>query len=237
MLKKQMEEILSASRETGWVMEPEAKRFFSMAGLDIARFAWATSAEEAIRCAKKIGYPVVGKVVSPKVMHKSERDGVTVGIDSDGKLAETFERFSRIEGFAGILVEEMLSGVELIVGAKSDYQFGPVILLGVGGTGVEIYRDVSLRMAPLAEKDVQFMIKGLKAHQLLEGYRGSEPINLRELTRLLSEFSGLVMNFQEMIESIDLNPVICSSTRCIVADARIILKTEDPAQIGRSGRR
>jgi len=231
MLKKGIKEILSASRDTGWVLEPDAKRLFSIAGLEIPRFTLAATGEEAIGFAKEIGYPVVGKVVSPEVMHKSERNGVAVGIDSDGKLIETFNRFSRIEGFTGMLVEEILSGVELIVGAKVDYQFGPVVLLGVGGTGVEIYRDIALRMAPLAEKDVESMIKGLKAHQILEGYRGSEPINLRELTRLLVSFSGLVMNLQEIIESIDLNPVICSSARCIVADARIILKGQEPGKI------
>jgi acyl-CoA synthetase (NDP forming) len=96
----------------------------------------------------------------------------------------------------------------------------------MGGTGVEIYRDVAMRMAPLGEKDIQSMITGLKAHQILEGYRGSEPVNLKELVRLLETFSGLVMDLQHKIESIDLNPVICSSTRCVVADARVILRAE-----------
>lgn len=233
MLTKEMKEILSASEERGWVFEPEAKRLFSMAGLDTARFTWVTTEEEAVRSAKEIGYPVVCKVVSSQVMHKSDRNGVAVGLDSDEKLAATFRRFSQIEGFAGMLVEEMLSGVELIVGAKVDYQFGPVILFGIGGTGVEIYRDTTLRMAPLAERDIQSMIRGLKAYQILEGYRGSEPVNLRELAKLLENLSGLVMDLQEMIESIDLNPVICSSTRCVVADARIILKDRESEETAR----
>lgn len=226
MLTKEIRKIISASRRTGWVLEPDAKRLFSKAEFDIPRFIWARSREEAIRFAQKIGYPVVCKVVSPKVMHKSDRNGVAVGVDSDGILTETFTRFSRIEGFAGMLVEETLSGLELIVGAKVDYQFGPVIVLGIGGTSVEIYRDIALRMAPLAEKDVESMVKGLKAHRLLEGYRGSKPVNLKELGRLLLDFSTLVMDLQKMIESIDLNPVICSSTKCTVADARIILKKQ-----------
>jgi acyl-CoA synthetase (NDP forming) len=149
---------------------------------------------------------------------------VAVGIDTDRELTETFTRFSQVEDFAGVLVEEMVSGLELIVGAKIDYQFGPVILLGIGGTGVEVYRDITLRMAPLRERDVESMIKDLKASRLLEGYRGSEPINRSELTRLLITFSKLVMDLEEFIESIDLNPVICSSTACVVADARIMLK-------------
>jgi hypothetical protein len=95
--------------------------------------------------------------------------------------------------------------------------------LGIGGTAAEIYRDTILRMAPINQGDVEFMVRGLKAHRLLEGYRGSQPINLEGLTRLMILFSNLVMNLEPHIESIDLNPVICSSKRCVVADARIIL--------------
>jgi hypothetical protein len=226
MLTTEIRDIMSASRELGWVLEPEAKRLSSLAGLDIPQFIWATGLEEAVRFAREIGYPVVAKIVSPHVLHKSDVGGVAVGIDSEVKLGETFHRFSQLNGFAGMLVEEMLSGVELIVGAKVDYQFGPVILLGIGGTGVEIYRDTSLRMAPLTQVDVESMVKALKAHQLLEGYRGSEPVNLTELTRMLMAFSDLVMGIEGLIESIDLNPVMCSSRRCVIADARIMLKVE-----------
>jgi len=223
-MKKGIRDILSASKDVGWVLEPQAKRLISMAGLNVPRFTMSITVEEAVRFAHKIGYPIVAKVVSPRIVHKSDRDGVAVGIESDGELTETFTRFSRIEGFTGVLVEEMMSGVELIVGAKIDYQFGPVILLGIGGTGVEIYRDITMRMAPLRKMDVESMVKGLRAGQLLEGYRGSEPINLSELTGLLVTFSDLVMDLEEFIESIDLNPVICTSTKCVVADARIMLK-------------
>jgi succinyl-CoA synthetase beta subunit len=224
MLTKEMEEILSRSKEIGWVLEPEAKRLFSLAGLDVPRFVWASKIEEALRFVEKIGYPVVGKIVSPKVIHKSERNGVEVGIDSEEKLKETFCRFSRVEGSSGMLVEEMLSGIELIVGAKFDFQFGPVILFGIGGVWVEIYRDVILRMAPLSQRDMDSMVRCLKGRRLLEGYRGSEPVNLEELNRVLKTFSDLVMDLGRDMESIDLNPVICSSNRCVVADARIMLK-------------
>jgi hypothetical protein len=192
--------------------------------MDVPRFVWAKRAEEAIKFAKEIGYPVVGKVVSPKVVHKSDKNGVEVGIDNDEKLRETYRRFSQIDGFAGMLVEEMVSGIELIIGAKVDDQFGPVVLLGIGGTGVEIYKDVTLRMAPLALKDADSMIRCLKAHSLLEGYRGSKPVNLGEINRLLMTFSQLVMDLESLIDSIDLNPVICSPSRCVVADARIMLR-------------
>jgi hypothetical protein len=223
VLRTEIKDILSGSRDLGWVLEPEAKRLCSLAGLTVPRFTWATGVDEAVRFAGKIGYPVAAKVVSPQVLHKSDVGGVVVDIDSDEKLREAFHRLSHITGFAGMLVEEMVSGLELIAGAKIDYQFGPVILLGAGGTGVEVYRDVTMRMAPLKKEDVTSMVRALKAHQLLEGYRGSEPISMSELTRTMVAFSDLVMDLEELIESIDLNPITCSSNRCVVADARIML--------------
>jgi succinyl-CoA synthetase beta subunit len=224
MLMKEVRDIISSSKATGWVLEPEAKRLFSFLGLDVPRFVWAKKVEEAIQFAEEIGYPVVGKVVSPKLVHKSDKNGVEIGIDNDERLKEAFRRFSQIDGFAGMLVEEMISGIELIVGAKVDDQFGPVVLLGMGGTGVEIYKDVTLRMAPLALKDIESMIRCLKAHSLLEGYRGSKPVNLDELNRLLKTFSDFAMDLESLFESIDLNPVICSPKRCVIADARIMLR-------------
>jgi acetate---CoA ligase (ADP-forming) subunit beta len=225
MLKKELKAIVKASRRWGWVLEPEAKRLLSVSGIDVPKFLWAESPDDAVQYAEKIGYPVVGKLVSPKALHKSEVGGVVVGIDSVKNLEETFHRFSSFEDFAGMLIEEMVSGTELIVGAKVDYQFGPVILLGMGGTAVEIYKDTALRMAPLKEVDVESMLKGLQAHELLKGYRGSQPVNLKELTKTLMAFSKLVMNLEGYFESIDLNPVMCSSERCVVADARIMLQS------------
>ena len=112
------------------------------------------------------------------------------------------------------------------MGAKIDYQFGPVILLGMGETGAEIYQDTALRIAPPKEMDITSVVKSLRASQLIEGYRGSGPLNIKELTHLLMNFSHLVMGREEFIESIDLNPVICSADKCAVADAIIMLKAE-----------
>ena len=223
MLTREIREILSASKGQGWVLEPEAKRLFSLRGLEVPRFLWVTRKEDGLRFAREMGYPIVAKVVSPEVLHKSDRNGVAVGIKGDQELTEAFERFHEIEGFAGILVEEMVSGVELIIGSKMDDQFGPIILLGMGGTGVEIYRDVSLRMAPLRPGDIENMIQCLKAHRLLDGYRRTKPVNRTKLVGLLATFSDLVMELEGSVESIDLNPVMCSPTRCVIADARIIL--------------
>jgi acyl-CoA synthetase (NDP forming) len=224
MVKKEIYTIIKASKKWGWVLEPEAKRIFSLEGLDVPKFSVARVPKDVIPIGKEIGYPVVAKIVSPEVLHKSDVHGVSVGVKGDAELEKVFDRFRKIEGFEGMLVEEMIPGTEMIIGAKHDYQFGPMILLGFGGTGVEIYKDVSLRMAPLDEDDVDSMIHGLRAKKLLEGYRGAEPIDMKALKRSLIEFSGLVMKLKDLVESIDLNPVMCTPKRCVVADARIILK-------------
>jgi len=224
VLKKSIRNILASSRKQGWVLEPEAKRLLSLAGLAVPKFMWASKLDQALKAAQRIGYPVVAKIVSPQVLHKSDVGGVVTHIDSEAALKDVFQRFSKLKGFAGILVEEMLAGIELIVGAKIDYQFGPVILLGIGGTEAELYQDTSLRMAPLQEIDVAAMVKCLRAHQFLEGYRGSAPVNMPELTRFMLAFSDIVMKLENEIESIDLNPVMCLADRCVAADARIMLK-------------
>ena len=220
----EMFRIIEAAGTDGWVLEPDAKRLLSLAGFDIPRFTLARTPEEAVRFAREIGYPVVAKVVSPRILHKSDVGGVAVGIGDDGRLEEVFQRFRGMDGFLGMIVEEMASGIELILGAKIDFQFGPMILLGMGGTGVEIYRDVALRMAPLSRKDALAMIGGLKAHRLLEGYRGAEKVDREKLTETILSFSSLVMELEGRIESIDVNPLLCSSRRCVVADARIVLR-------------
>jgi acetate---CoA ligase (ADP-forming) subunit beta len=225
MLTDEMRSILSEAKAAGWLMEPQVKKLLSLAGVDVTRFIWARDADEAVGFAHSIGYPVVAKIVSPKVVHKSDIGGVVVGIGDDEGLIATFEKFRKIDGFAGMLVEEPLKGMEIIVGAKIDHQFGPVLLLGAGGTAVEIYKDVALRMIPVREEDIRSMVSGLKAHQLLEGYRGADPVDMEKLSDLLMNFSALVMDLGNMIASIDLNPVMCSSSRCVVADGRIMLNT------------
>ena len=119
----------------------------------------------------------------------------------------------------------MLAGIELIVGAKIDYQFGPVILLGIGGTEAELYQDTQPADGPPCRKRMsRAMAQCLRAHQFLEGYRGSAPVNMPELIRFMMAFSDVVMKLENEIESIDLNPVMCMADRCVLADARIMLK-------------
>jgi hypothetical protein len=193
-------------------------------GFDIPRFTVAHTPKEAVRFAGEIGFPVVAKVVSPRILHKSDVGGVLVGIGDAGRLEEAFQHFHSMDGFLGMIVEEMASGIELIMGAKIDFQFGPMILLGMGGTGVEIYRDVALRMAPLSRKDALAMIDGLKGRPLLDGYRGAEKVDRERLTETILSFSSLVGKLEGRIESIEVNPLLCSSRRCVVADARIVLR-------------
>jgi hypothetical protein len=223
MLVRAFDEILSASRAQGWIMEPEAKRLLSLIHIEVPVFKWTDDVDEAAHFAGEIGYPVVAKVVSPAVVHKSEHGGVIPQVGSETELREIFSRFSRIDPFSGILVEERVSGIELIVGGKMDHQFGPVVLLGMGGTAAEIYQDISLRMAPLNEKDAESMCADLKAYPLLEGYRGSKGVNFGKLFDMMIAFSHLLMELEGQVESIDLNPVMCSPESCVVADARIIL--------------
>ena len=223
MLKVAIRDALDSAAEFGWVLEPDAKGLLRAAGLKVPAFKVCREASEAVSWAKEIGYPVAAKVVSPKAMHKSEVKGVIVGIRDDDALCEAYTRFGRIDGFCGMLVENMTSGVEVIVGAKRDYQFGTIILIGIGGTAVEIYRDTAIRMAPLAERDVRGMVGSLKARALLEGYRGSEAVSLGALIEMMLTFSDLALTLGERFESIDLNPVMCSGEDCIIADARIVL--------------
>lgn len=223
MLKTEIKTVLEGARTRGWVSEPDAKRLLSLAGLEVPRFVTVTDPGQIEPIVADLGFPLAAKVVSSRIVHKSDVGGVRTGIKSIPELTDVFETFSLLDGFEAMLIEQMVSGLELIIGAKTDDQFGPVILLGMGGTGVEIYQDVSLRLAPVEPKDVDAMIKGLKAAPLLFGYRGRQAVNRDELTRTLVCFSKFVMAAVDMIESIDLNPVMCSARKCIVADARIML--------------
>ncbi len=223
MLKNKIIERLHYGRKNGWLMEPEAKWLFASAGLPVPRFAWGKNIEECLKNAEQITYPLVAKVVSPEVVHKSEVGGVAVGLADKEELRQFYEKVSGFQGFSGLLLEEILVGTEMIIGAKIDYQFGLIILLGIGGTSVEIYNDVSIRMAPLTETDVFSMLHELKGEQLLSGYRGKKPINREKFAQVLVDFATFVQSLAPYIESIDLNPLLCNENSSIIADARIML--------------
>ncbi len=226
MLNAQGKKIMEQGKSRGWIMEPEAKTLLRIFNFAVPAFLWTGKLQEAEAFAAEQGFPLAMKIVSSSIVHKSEAGGVVLGIDGLDELREHFDRFRAFEGFEGVLLEEMVRGsAEVIIGSKTDPQFGPVVLLGIGGTGVEIYNDAVLRMAPLTTADARFMIESLKGKALLTGFRGSTGINIAYLQQMLIRFSNLVMDLDD-IASIDLNPVICSSERAVIADARFILKSE-----------
>jgi acyl-CoA synthetase (NDP forming) len=231
-MRKRLALQLEAARGKGWLMEPEAKKILQQAGIAVPRFTWAKTIEGAVAFAETIGYPVAAKIVSPSIIHKSDAGGVASNIDSKEKLGAFFLKCARLKKFSGLVVEERLEGIELIVGAKADFQFGPVILLGIGGTAVEIYHDVAIRMAPLTACDARSMLKQLKGGRLLTGYRGEKPINQEKLISLLLSFSVLFMKIFDAVESIDLNPVFCNAEKCVVADARFMLHVKEREEEG-----
>jgi acetate---CoA ligase (ADP-forming) subunit beta len=227
MLKNNMQNeiktIIEQFKTGGWVSEPDAKKIMQLAGLDIPKFILTDSVKQAADFLKNAEKPVVAKAVSEKIMHKTEHKAVVTGIDSVEKLEKEMNRLLTLEGCKSVLVEEMIQGIEVIVGAKVDFQFGPVVVLGLGGTLVEIYNDTAIRMAPLKPNDASSMINSLKAKALLLGYRGKQGVNTEVLINTLVSFSYLIMELENSMESLDLNPVICTKDRCVIADARIIL--------------
>ncbi|WP_299983026.1 acetate--CoA ligase family protein [Desulfobacula sp.] len=223
MLKKNSEKIIEKSKPLGWVLEPDAKVLMKLQGFDIPDFILTNSFEAADQFLKKSESPVVAKAVSKKILHKTEHQAVVTGIFSSDHLKKEMARLQKLDGCENILVEEMVQGLEIIIGAKNDFQFGPVIVFGIGGTSVEIYNDTAVRMAPLKPGDVSSMVESLKAKEIISGYRGRAGANMEILTRLVVNFSLFVMELENDIESVDLNPVICTRDRCVIADARIIL--------------
>jgi succinyl-CoA synthetase beta subunit len=224
MLKKKIRTLIDAHKDLGWVLEPSAKAIMKAQGLDIPEFVLTGSFEKAEQFLKKIKGPVVAKAVSKKILHKTEYQAVVTGITTSRRLKKEMDRLQGLEGCEAVLVEEMVQGLEVIVGAKNDFQFGPVVVFGIGGTSVEIYNDTAIRMAPLKPGDVFSMADSLKAKALLSGYRGRDGVNMEVLTYTLVRFSHLIMALEKDMDSLDLNPVICTKDRCIIADARIILK-------------
>jgi acyl-CoA synthetase (NDP forming) len=223
-MKPEVKEIIDSSMKSGWVLEPRAKELIKSYGLTTSKFVWAKTLENALQGAKKVGYPLVAKIVSEKIIHKSDVGGVVVGVRDNNQMVEVFEKFSKLEGFDGVLLDEMLAGSEVIFGSKYDAQFGIVVLVGIGGTSVEIYKDVALRMAPVSKDDAAEAINSLKGIKLLKGYRGKEVVNIDKLAAAVVKFSEMAYDLRNEVESMDLNPVMCTKDKAVVADARIILK-------------
>ncbi|MGV8085919.1 MAG: acetate--CoA ligase family protein [Candidatus Bilamarchaeum sp.] len=191
-------------------------------GFKLLPYRLARDETEVIEMAKKIGYPVAMKIVSSDIEHKTDVGGVKVDIRSPEFLIASYHQMmSSVKGkkIDGVLIQKMArKGVELIVGGKKDPQFGHMIVVGIGGIYVEIFRDISARICPVEEKDVEEMISELKSHPLLEGARGKRPINKKALTDLVIKTSQFMI--KEDIKEMDLNPVVVDENGFDIVDAR-----------------
>ena len=210
--------------------EVESKQLLEEAGIPTAHARLATSRDAAVQAAREIGFPVVLKVVSPQITHKTDVGGVKLDLKSPEEVAAAFEEIMAAARRAapdatvdGVSVQQMARpGIEVIVGVSTDPQFGPVIMFGLGGVLVEVLKDVSFRIIPIATRDARQMIREIKGFPLLEGYRGQDPADLAALESLLLRVSGFVEQQPEVSE-LDLNPVFAYKDGALAVDARIVL--------------
>lgn len=199
----------------------ESLKIIKKHGIRVAEYAIAPTLNHAKKAAKKIGYPVALKIISKKIIHKTEKKAVITGIKNEDELKQALDHLKTLPGFEGVLVQEMLSGTEIIIGGKTDEQFGPTILFGLGGIFVEVFKDYSIRICPITKKDARQMIEDIKARPLLEGTRGQKAVDKKELIDTLMKVSKLLMH--EKISELDINPLIITKKGIIAVDARIIL--------------
>jgi acyl-CoA synthetase (NDP forming) len=225
--------IISQAKEEGrkTLLETEAKTICAEYGIPVPRFELATNEEEATQYAKKIGFPVVLKIVSPDIIHKSDAGGVMINLTSSAeaqnaykKIIENAKKYDKAAKIVGVTVQEMIpQSTEVIIGSIKDAQFGQTVMFGLGGIFVEIYKDVAFRIAPITKEDAQEMLTEIKAYPLLKGFRNTPPLDTDAIVNILLKVSALIMDHQE-IKELDLNPVIVYPKGAKTADARIILE-------------
>lgn len=204
--------------ENGYLEPSVIQQLLKAASIPLVREAVATTRRNIISLADKTGYPVALKVVGP--VHKSDVGGVTLNIKSQKHLEAEFVRMKRIKGVTGVMVQQMLTGTELFIGAKYEPRFGHIILCGLGGIFVEVLGDVSSGLAPLTFNEAESMIKSLKAYRIIRGTRGKPGINESKFAEIIVRLSSL-LRFATEIKEMDLNPLIGSEKDIIVVDARI----------------
>jgi acetate---CoA ligase (ADP-forming) subunit beta len=229
----QTSKIINQAKKEGRkaLLEPEAKTIIAEYGIPVTKFKVASNEKEAAKYADEIGYPVVLKIVSPDVIHKSDAGGVMVNLKNPGevssayrKIVENVKKYNAKARIVGVLVQEMApQSTEVIVGAIKDPQFGQTVMFGLGGIFVEILKDVNFRIAPLTTDDAKEMITQLKAYPLLKGYRNTPPADIDALVSILCSTSRLIMDNPE-IKELDLNPVMAYQKGAKTVDARIILE-------------
>jgi acyl-CoA synthetase (NDP forming) len=230
-------DIVEAARRAGRTLlsEVESKQLLEEAGIPVVTTRLATSREEAVRIAEEIGLPGVLKVVSPDVTHKSDVGGVKVGLETADQVRSAYDSIMSSTSAAaptasieGVSVQSMAEpGVEVIVGATRDPQFGHVVMFGLGGVLVEMLRDVSMRLVPVEQRDARAMIREIKGLPLLQGYRQYPPCDLDSLEEVILGLSRFLEEHPEVRE-LDLNPVLCYPKGLVAVDARVVLEEPSP---------
>jgi acyl-CoA synthetase (NDP forming) len=213
------------------LLENEAKSICTDSVIPVTKFNLAKNENEAALKADQIGYPVVLKIVSPDIIHKSDAGGVIVNLKTPTevniaykKIIENAKKYKVDAKIVGVLVQEMVpQSTEVIVGAIKDPQFGQTVMFGLGGIFVELLKDVNFRIAPINAEDAKEMITQLKAFPLLNGYRNTPPADIDALTAILCSVSRLIMEKPE-IKELDLNPIMAYPKGAKTVDARIILE-------------
>lgn len=210
--------------------EFESRRVLEKYGFILPKAFLAKDANSAEKFAKKIGYPVVLKIMSPDIIHKSDSGCVKTGVSNgaEAKFAYLTIKNNALKHnlsakIDGIIIEETLNGIETIVGAKQDPQFGPIVLFGIGGVFVEILKDAAIRLAPIERKDAKEMISEIKGRKLLEGYRGGKPINFKAVEDAILAASKLIYENPEITE-MDINPLFVNEKKAVVGDVRILIR-------------
>ncbi|HKZ61267.1 MAG TPA: 3-hydroxypropionate--CoA ligase [Nitrososphaera sp.] len=219
------------------ITEELAKQVLAEYGVKVPKYALAKSADEAGRQAQEVGFPLVAKIVSPQILHKTDVKGVKVGLQNEAAVKETFNdmygRLSKQYNVKGVLLEKMAAsgGIELIVGLQNDSQFGPVIMAGIGGIYTEVFKDVAFRVLPITKEDAIEMIEDLKGNKILKGFRGMAPVNMDVLTTALVNIGKFGTEMAPYYESIDFNPVIFYENDYVVVDAKILLREKPDLEI------
>jgi acyl-CoA synthetase (NDP forming) len=227
-----VDDILAKAREQRRTVltEIEAKQILSEAGINCTDTRLAVTKDEAVAISEEIGYPVVLKISSVDITHKSDAGGVKVNLPDKAAVEAAYDEIMASctakhpdADIEGIAVQGMAKvGTEVIVGMTNDPSFGPVLMFGLGGIFVEVLKDVAFRIVPLEKNDASEMIKEIKGKKLLEGYRGEDPADIPYLEQMLLKLSQLVDKTQGVAE-IDMNPVFAYKQGAVVVDARIIL--------------
>jgi 3-hydroxypropionyl-CoA synthetase (ADP-forming) len=218
------------------ITEELAKKILTEYGVKVPKYALVKSADEAEKKAREVGFPLVAKIVSPQILHKTDVNGVKVGLNSEAAVKETFNdmhgRLSKEYNVKGVLLEKMATpGAELIVGLQNDPQFGPIIMVGIGGIYTEVFKDVTFRVLPITKEDAVSMMEDLKGKQILKGFRGAPPVSMDALANALVSIGNLGTDMAAYYESIDFNPVIFYEKDYVVVDAKILLRDNPDLQV------